>query len=117
MTLVDVLRDYWYVAAFVAAELVTLGYTWLRAFAYRRAARREGLVGDTLYETAERVRLAKELEKCWRPFDVLVILYHFPVVVPTAWARKDQSVPLAIMCGVTPALYSAITFLVLRARA
>ena len=45
-----------------------------------------------------------------RVIELVIIVYHFPVIVPTAAVRKDNSVPAWVMYVVTPALYSGVLY-------
>lgn len=46
-----------------------------------------------------------------RVLELVFIVYHFPVIVPTTMIRKDDSAPPVIVFLLTPALYTAILFM------
>jgi hypothetical protein len=54
--------------------------------------------------------------KFWwvRMIEILMILYHFPVIAPTCCIRKDETTPGFILYLVTPVAYGLILFALFR---
>lgn len=92
----DWARQHWYLWAFFAAELV-----WIAILMMMLSARKA---------QPDPVPGVKEPIRGWRLVEVILIFYHFPVVL--AWLTCTKKfAPNWAVYGLTPILYSGIAFL------
>ncbi len=90
-------RHHWYIGAFFAAELFWIAVLMLLLRA--RKAQPDPVPG------------VKEPIRGWRLVEVILILYHFLVV--QAWLLASRKfAPNWAVYGLTPLLYSGITYLI-----
>jgi hypothetical protein len=109
----SLIREFWYVFVFIAIGVLALAFERFRVAQFRIAARKvgsvEGMPADS-YVQQRLDELDQEHARRWRWLEVLIVVYHFPVILPTTLLRKDKAVPVWIVYLLTPLLYSALIY-------
>jgi len=95
------LHTYWYIPAFVLIE--GLACLLMLIEMPRRRARASRDTEDPLPGPMPPT-------PSWRLVELLVIVYHFPLVVPLTALSRSQSVSYRTLAVLTPLVYSAIVF-------
>jgi hypothetical protein len=92
-------RQHWYIGAFLAAEVF-----WFLVLQLMLRARKG---------QPDPVPGVREPIRGWRLVEVLLVFYHFPMVLLANSAGRKAGSPWVIY-GVTPVLYAAITYCFVR---
>ena len=101
----ELLRTYWFIPIFIFVEVASYVLLMCNAKDNQR---------NTVRAIEPAPHPSVEPLKGWRLVQLAIILYHFPILAPTAALRKDNSAPGTILFGVTPILYSAVAWYFLR---
>jgi hypothetical protein len=118
-------KEYWYLTIPWFLEAISFAITRLLGkTVYRQIY---SVVDDAYYEArypiSEGINQPAHVSKqglpqgrfWWvRAIEMLIILYHFPVIVPTCRIRKDETTPAFMLYIVTPIVYGLILFALFR---
>ncbi len=89
-------RQHWYIGAFLVAELL-----WVILLQLMLRSRRG---------QPDPVPGVKEPIRGWRLVEVVLVFYHFPMILMSTMIARKNSAPAWAVYGLTPLLYSAITY-------
>jgi hypothetical protein len=112
---------YWYIIIPCFMEAVTFIVLWLlNKTVYRKLYSEVDASYDNLrFPIPEEVNQPAHMNKqggpqgkfWWvRVIEQLIILYHFPIIIPTSLIRKDETTPSFVLYIVTPVAYGMILF-------
>lgn len=90
-------REHWYIGAFFGVEIV-----WFLLLKLLLRSRKD---------QPDPVPGVKEPIRGWRLVEVVLVFYHFPMILLCSFIGRKNSAPPWAVYGLTPVLYSGIVVL------